>query len=160
MKINLGSGKDYREGFVNVDINPEIKCDYVLDLSAYVPYDWIGKVSLIVANDVLEHVPNLVKLMTNCLEMLEDGGEFHISVPYDLSYGAWQDPTHVRAFNEKSWIYYTDWHWYLGWKDRFDVISLQMTKSNIDFGDIPDEQLVRTPRAIDSMQVILKKRIL
>ena len=35
---------------------------------------------------------------------------------------AWQDPTHVRAMNENSWIYYCDWFWYLGWVEhRFAV---------------------------------------
>jgi len=43
--------------------------------------------------------------MTNCLKLLRVGGVFKILVPYDLSYGAWQDPTHIRAFNERSWLY-------------------------------------------------------
>lgn len=37
---------------------------------------------------------------------------------------AWQDPTHVRALNENSWTYYTDWFWYLGWYEhRFEIAS-------------------------------------
>ena len=47
---------------------------------------------------------------------------FDIEVPYEKAPSAWQDPTHVRAFNTKSWIYYTDWFWYLGWLEyRFKV---------------------------------------
>ncbi|MBV5336502.1 MAG: hypothetical protein J0653_00360, partial [Deltaproteobacteria bacterium] len=62
--------------------------------------------------------------MKNSLDLLSCGGEMWITVPYDLSYGAWQDPTHVRAFNERSWLYYSDWFWYLGWDDaRFDIID-------------------------------------
>ncbi len=63
-----------------------------------------GSFKKIIAYDVLEHVKDLRELMTNCLELLEMGGMFEILVPYDLSFGAWQDPTHVRAFNEKSWL--------------------------------------------------------
>ncbi|MDV6329136.1 methyltransferase domain-containing protein, partial [Idiomarina sp. Sol25] len=48
----------------------------------------------IICNDVIEHIPDLVSAMTNCLNLLKVGGKFNILVPYDLSYGAWQDPTH------------------------------------------------------------------
>jgi hypothetical protein len=47
-----------------------------------------------------------------------------IHVPYDLSFGAWQDPTHLRAFNERSWWYYCQRYWYLGWSDaHFDLMQ-------------------------------------
>lgn len=113
---------------------------------------------VILANDVLEHVPDLVKTMTNCKDLLKDGGEMRINVPYDLSYGAWQDPTHVRAFNEKSWLYYTDWHWYLGWEDRFHLKHLEFTLSKVvESLKLPQDEILRTPRAVDSMYVILQK---
>ena len=32
MKLNLGSGNDYREGWINIDINPKLKADYYCDL--------------------------------------------------------------------------------------------------------------------------------
>jgi SAM-dependent methyltransferase len=80
----------------------------------------------IIENDVLEHVPNLEMLMGNCLRLLNIGGKFIINVPYDLSYGAWQDPTHIRAFNQNSWLYYTSWFWYLGWFEyRFEISRFQ-----------------------------------
>jgi predicted SAM-dependent methyltransferase len=50
------------------------------------------------ANDVLEHLPDLRTAMTSCLELLREGGRLHVRVPYDLSHGAWQDPTHVRGY--------------------------------------------------------------
>lgn len=85
-----------------------------------------------------------------------------INVPYDLSYGAWQDPTHVRAFNERSWLYYTDWHWYLGWVEaRFAVESIEMVLSPLGRqlqASLPPEQLYRQPRAVDSMKVVLVKQ--
>jgi len=55
--------------------------------------------------------------MKSCLDLLKVGGIFEINVPYDLSLGAWQDQTHVRAFNENSWLYYTDWFWDMGWTE-------------------------------------------
>jgi SAM-dependent methyltransferase len=119
-----------------------------------------GMFTKIIANDVLEHIPNLVKAMTNCKDLLVEGGEFHIHVPYDLSLGAWQDPTHVRAFNENSWLYYTDWHWYLGWKDKFVVKELQLVKSKLaEEMNISDQMLTILPRMVDSMKVVLVKSV-
>jgi predicted SAM-dependent methyltransferase len=169
LTLNLGSGKDWREDCLNADIQASKNPDWVLDICT-IP--WGGKLDTrlgeleikprmfetILANDVLEHIPDLVTAMTNCKELLQVGGEMRIHVPYDLSYGAWQDPTHVRAFNEKSWLYYTDWHWYLGWKDRFEMTHMEMRLSEVGQAlKLPQEEILRTPRAVDSMYVILTK---
>jgi hypothetical protein len=96
--------------------------------------------------------------MTNCKELLRVGGQMRIHVPYDLSLGAWQDPTHVRAFNENSWKYYTEWHWYLGWPDRFELTTLEMRLSKVGEAlELPQDEIIRTPRAVDSMYVVLTK---
>jgi SAM-dependent methyltransferase len=167
--LNLGSGKDFREDCLNADIQAIKNPDWVLDITK-VPFGDIistrfGEIKVekemfdkIIANDVLEHIPDLVTAMTNCKDLLVEGGEFHIQVPYDLSLGAWQDPTHVRAFNENSWLYYTDWHWYLGWKDRFNLQSIEFVKSKLaQEMDIAQHMLTILPRMIDSMKVILVK---
>jgi SAM-dependent methyltransferase len=120
-----------------------------------------GMVTEIIANDVLEHIPDLVSAMTNCRDLLKRGGEMHIHVPYDLSLGAWQDPTHVRAFNENSFLYYTDWHWYLNWEEKFTCTQMGFELSDLGHElreeKIPLERIIRTPRAVDALQVILKK---
>jgi SAM-dependent methyltransferase len=170
--LNLGSGKDWKDDCLNADILPRVNPDWLVDISKVEFGQKIdtrfGQVVIsnmmferVVANDVLEHIPDLVSAMTNIKDLLCDGGEFHISVPYELSLGAWQDPTHVRAFNENSWLYYTEWHWYLGWQDRFNLSSMEFKLS--EFGqelmdkNIPDQEIMRTPRAVDSMKVILTK---
>lgn len=136
-RINLGSGKDYKSGWLNLDVLDRAHPDLLLDLAGELALPMValsptvgkvrlaaGSVSLINANNVLEHVPDLPALMSNCLALLATGGEFHIEVPYERAPTAWQDPTHVRAMNENSWLYYTDWFWYLGWfEHRFSVDS-------------------------------------
>jgi SAM-dependent methyltransferase len=169
--LNLGSGKDFRQDCLNADIQAIKNPDWVLDITK-VPWGETistrfgeikveqGMFDSITANDVLEHIPDLVKAMTNCKDLLVEGGEFHIHVPYDLSLGAWQDPTHVRAFNENSWLYYTDWHWYLGWKDKFVVKELQFVKSKLaEEMNISDQMLTILPRMVDSMKVVLVKSV-
>jgi len=177
-KLNMGSGKDWREDYFNTDFDPYWQPDIVLDFSRELPIGQpvetqrFGTVALennffdeITANDVLEHIPNLTLAMTSCLNLLRTGGVFRISVPYDLSWGAWQDPTHVRAFNERSWLYYTDWFWYMGWTEaRFDLVQFDLGLSAIGEAlarqQIKGEELVRTPRAVDQLRVTLRKRLL
>ena len=175
-RMNIGSGKDYRPGYLNVDINRSTNPDLIFDLTSvsefpvtvhsHVYGDVVfSEASLdeIVAIDVLEHIPDLERFMTHCLSLLKEGGRFEILVPYDLSHGAWQDPTHVRAFNEHSWLYYTEWFWYLGWFEyRFDCLSLEFVPSEagreLIKQNLPQPEVLRTPRAIDSMKVSLVKR--
>ena len=177
-KLNMGSGKDWREDYFNVDFDPYWEPDAVLDFNRPVPIgqplesprfgqvvlqnDWFDEIT---ANDCLEHISNLTMAMTSCLNLLRVGGLFRISVPYDLSWGAWQDPTHVRAFNERSWLYYTDWFWYMGWTEaRFDLVEFNLGLSPI--GEqlarelVRGEDLVRHPRAVDQLRVTLRKRLL
>lgn len=163
-KINLGSGKDYRERYCNVDIDPRWKPDAVLDIAdskiVYPPELNDGEFDEILANDVLEHLPDLVTAMTNCLGLLRVGGIMDIIVPYDLSLGAWSDPTHRHAFNERSWVYYTDWFWYMGWKThRFMLQSLEyiMTPEGLELYQQDPELAVRTPRMVEAMHVNLVK---
>ena len=134
-RINLGSGKDYQPGWLNLDVLDRTEPDLVLDLGQ--PCAWPleanspfagpvlleeSSVDTLYANNVLEHVPDLPRLMGNCLKLLKTGGQFIIEVPYEHAQTAWQDPTHLRALNEQSWIYYADWFWYLGWfEHRFHV---------------------------------------
>jgi SAM-dependent methyltransferase len=177
-KLNMGSGKDWREDHFNTDFDPYWEPDAVLDFSRDLPIGQpletqrFGTVALqnnyfdeIIANDVLEHIPNLTLAMTSCLNLLRVGGVFRIAVPYDLSWGAWQDPTHVRAFNERSWLYYTDWFWYMGWTEaRFDVAQFDLGLSPVGKAlaqqQIKGEDLVRHPRAVDQLRVVLRKRLL
>lgn len=176
--LHLGSGKDFRADCLNVDVNPAWGPDAVLDVAdpaligSVVETQRFGPVrltpdsfELAIANDVLEHIVDLSTAMTNVLRLLKPGGVFEALVPYDLSHGAWQDPTHVRAFNERSWTYYCDWHWYLGWTEaRFDVqdMKFQLSPYGQSLRDAGKsiEEIARTPRAIDAQRVRLRKRYL
>ena len=177
--LNIGSGKDWKPECLNLDISSEWDPDIIFDLNEELPESGVvlstqrfGDVKfvddifdLIVCNDVLEHLNQLATAMTTCLRILKPGGVFSINVPYDLSWGAWQDPTHVRAFNERSWLYYTDWSWYMDWDSwKFDLKSLTYMLSPIGqqmvAAGTEQDVVVRTPRAVDSMRVELVKRAL
>jgi hypothetical protein len=166
--INLGSGKDYKAGWLNVDILDRAEPDLLLDLGQ--AHSWplmrasrfggsvlIAPASIdrVYANNVLEHVPDLPMLMGNVLTLLKTGGTFEIEVPYEKALTAWQDPTHLRALNENSWVYYTEWFWYLGWfEHRFEIaeaiwldMSLQpCAKEQAAFMRVTLRKVETTPR--------------
>lgn len=174
----VGSGKMYDPRLLNIDSDDRWHPDIVADIADpdLFARDFIsrrfgavrmqqGWFDSLTATHVLEHVPNLVAAMTNCLSLLTDGGVFRITVPYDLSYGAWQDPTHVHAFNERSWLYYCEWYWYLGWDEsRFVLTEIFYKYSPLGAAlaaqGISQDEILRTPRAVDEMSVVLSKRSL
>ena len=176
--LNIGSGRFFFTDCLNVDVNEQWTPDLLLDLSekdlfvngaVTKPTERFGDVTLeegsidhIIAWHILEHIPDLIPMMTNLLYLLKEGGTLHIRVPYELSHGAWQDPTHVRAFNENSWLYYTDWFWYLNWKTHRFVVTdqryvlspygekLQLKKAKM-------EAMIRVPRAVSEIDITLQK---
>ena len=157
-RLHIGSGKDYKLGWFNVDILETAMPDAVLDLAAAQVWplkmhsNTVGPVELsvggldaIYANNVLEHVPDLPQLMTNCLDLLREGGVMLIEVPYEQAETAWQDPTHVRAMNKKSWIYYSDWFWYLGWFEwKFNVKNFTFLDEKLQECTEKSAQFMRT----------------
>lgn len=167
--LNIGCGTHRLDDALNIDINPKINPDAILDITK-VPFGekihtkTFGEIEIkeemfdeIRAFHVLEHIRDLVPTMWNCYKLLNWDGKMLIRVPYDLSYGAWQDPTHVRAFNQHSWKY-----WCMSWcKEQFGwEEGFQLRSDDIEFfmnKKMPIEVAVRTPRVIDEMKVTLYK---
>jgi SAM-dependent methyltransferase len=174
-RINVGSGKGWNLEWLNLDVDPLWMPDMLADLNHPLPTPDpvnVGRFGVRVvpqgyfdeihASHVLEHIPNLVVAMESFLRLLREGGILSIEVPYDLSFGAWQDPTHVRGMNERSWLYYTEWFWYLGWCEyRFMTEELQYLLSKygreLVASGKSDEEVTRIPRAVDAMRVRLRK---
>jgi SAM-dependent methyltransferase len=170
-RIHLGSGKDYRPGWLNLDVLARAEPDLTLDLAQ--PQRWPlhaesayagalelheGQVEHIVANNVLEHVADLPRLMTNCLALLKTGGRLEIEVPYEHAPTAWQDPTHLRAMNENSWLYYTDWFWYLGWfEHRF--ATEQSGYLDLQLRECPREQAAFMRLTLLKVETSLRERM-
>src|SRR5262245_24866501 len=114
-KLNLGSGlrpKPREEGWVNLDKFQLPGTDLVFDL------DTIGRPHLLThtilpfhneqfsyihAEDVLEHVSDIVAVVNELWRVLQPGGTLWIRGP-DARYPeqVWADPTHRRAFALRS----------------------------------------------------------
>ncbi len=81
-QLNIGSGKNFRDDFLNIDINDFWEPDIVFDLNNPLPANGkqefitkrFGKIEImknmfdkIIAYDVLEHITNLSVAMKSCL---------------------------------------------------------------------------------------------
>lgn len=139
MAMRLGAGNHYRLGWLNVDMHEHSRPDLVLNLAQTIELpletDTLGggKVRIeansldrICANNVPARVSSLTDLMTNLLALLKEDGELEIEVPHEQASSTWQDPTHLRAMNKNSWLYYTTGFWSLGWFDhRFECVDFK-----------------------------------
>jgi len=102
LKLNLGCGKDIRQGWENVDLTGPV----VVDLTAY-PWPWDdGSVEEISALHLVEHLPSLVAFMDECHRIMAPGGTLYLETPHPLCEWFWQDPTHVRGYTVNTFAYY------------------------------------------------------
>lgn len=106
MRLNLGSGSQRLDGYVNVDIAPLPEVDVVHDLDVLPwPFD-DHSIKGIVGQDVFEHVANPVGFMTESHRVLESGGQLVIKSPFWMHEDAYTDPTHRRFCTEHTWDYW------------------------------------------------------
>jgi predicted SAM-dependent methyltransferase len=119
--LNLGCGDDVMPEFINVDkkIFSESEkskgdCKW-LDLSKQ-NWPWKNEVDFIQAKDIIEHLPDKIDTMNKIWKALKPGGVVHIEVPTTDGQGAFQDPTHVSFWNERSFLYYESGNIY---RERF-----------------------------------------
>ena len=129
LKLNLGCGRKYLEGYINVDSALNLKKDLELDLeTSRFPYE-DNTVDEIRAYDLLEHIKNLRHLLNECWRVLKPLGIFDIAVPDVLSapHHAFSNPTHVRFFTADTFKYFYDYAelGYQGWK-RWKIIELKV----------------------------------
>jgi SAM-dependent methyltransferase len=106
LKLDIGCGRKTREGFVGMDVSPEVGAAFVHDWDV-LPWPFDGSsIDEINASHVLEHTKDLIAFMNECHRILKPGGTMHVECPHYTSIGAWQDPTHVRAITEMTFAYF------------------------------------------------------
>lgn len=113
MKLNVGCGDDYLEGYVNVDVDERVRAD-VHCLAWELPYD-DGIVDEILASHVIEHFvePDRDEALAEWWRVLKSGGLLTVRCPNMVVY-------------VEEWLLASDfetrWGWPLraifGWQDR------------------------------------------
>jgi len=145
MKLNMGCGEyDKRsgEGWVNVDVRPEVNPDVVWDLEK-TPYPWPDEsAEEILLKDVLEHLSWRVteSVLRECFRILKRGGRIYIQCPdmEDIARRVILDPDfhfgELRGWRAVSfWVYGRQDPWGGVHKAGFQIWSLRKLLTDIGF---------------------------
>jgi len=111
MKLNIGCGRDYREGWVNTDISHEVRADHYFDIRTQnFPFkDELAEVVYI--SGVLEQIGDndqLIHAMNECWRVLKPGGQMIVVVPNAKYAIAHRDPMDVRKFTWDTFRYFIE----------------------------------------------------
>jgi SAM-dependent methyltransferase len=110
VKLNLGCGRDIRDGWINVDAVDLPGVDVVanLDDCAVKPLPFAdNSVDEFLLSHLLEHISRPLPLMQELWRIAKPGAVITVRVPHGASDHAWTDPTHVRPYFGGSFGYFS-----------------------------------------------------
>lgn len=114
-KLNLGCGRDLKDGWINLDAVALPGVDVVADLArcATTPLPFEdGSIDEFLLSHLLEHIPEPLPLMQELWRVARPGAKMVIKVPHGGHDDAWTDPTHVRPYFARSFGYFSQpWYW-------------------------------------------------
>jgi len=141
--LDIGCGRKKLSGAVGLDLMPLPGVDVVADLNGRLPFE-DNAFDAVHADQVLEHVRDLVGLIYEVHRILRPGGIFVAHLPYFRSSWAHIDPTHVRSFTINTLDYFvrgTYCHENYRFRDEsFSRISVYLDK---DYPNSPLRRLMR-----------------
>jgi predicted SAM-dependent methyltransferase len=121
--LDLGCGAKKRPGAITVDISKKYLPDVIHDLNRF-PYPFKKSCAdLIYLDNVLEHLDDVVGVMSELYRICRPGGQVVIAAPYFRSIYGSIDPTHKHFFTVSS----------MGYFDQENKLSLQYQYSEADF---------------------------
>ena len=99
MKINIGSGYTKIDGFVNLDDDPNVNPDHLInldDVNICLPFE-DNTVDEVIAHQILEHIGDgFIPLMQEIYRVCSHGAMIDIICPHHLHENYFGDPTHKR----------------------------------------------------------------
>lgn len=108
-RLNIGCGRDYRQGWINTDISHEVKADHYFDIRRE-KFPFKDELfEEICISGVLEQIgPNeeLIHAMNECHRVLKPGGKMTVIVPNAKHAIAHRDPMDVRKFTMATFKYF------------------------------------------------------
>ena len=107
--LDIGCGANKQKGFVGMDKRKiEGVVDIVHDLEIF-PYPIPDEKCLtIVGSHIVEHVKPwlMLSFMDELWRIMRPEGQLALAMPYGVSFGYVQDPTHCNPCNEATWQYF------------------------------------------------------
>jgi len=99
IKLHIGCGKDYLDGYENIDWNPNVKADVHLDVvKAGLPFD-DNCVDEVYMRQFLEHIPRekYFEFIDEVYRVCKDGAIIKVHVPHFTGLGA-PHPCHYNYY--------------------------------------------------------------
>ena len=164
LRLNLGCGVKYIDGYVNVDKfgNPDLR----FDLETF-PYPWDdNSVAEIQMHHVLEHLgqqtATYLKIIQELYRICQPNAEIQITVPHHRSDRFFHDPTHVRPITSVGLSMFSKQN-NLKWQAQKKAFTLLALYLDVDFeltrvDYIPSEVwLARYPDSQCDTDLLLKE---
>lgn len=104
MRLHIGAGLDYRDGWVNIDIDESVKADYHCDM-ADMPFD-NDTFDEVYSHHALEHGRDLVQIVAEMVRVSKNGAEWTITVPYWTWSQNQGNPHHHIYFSEHTFNFF------------------------------------------------------
>lgn len=120
MKLNMGCGRDRREGFVNIDKERGFKPDGIVDIEEGMPFK-DNSFDYVMCLQILEHIEDIYFVMSEIRRISKPDATIHIEVPYYNAKVAYTHPDHKRFFTE-----YT-----FGHLEDFEVVSIKKQRGKL-----------------------------
>ena len=108
--LNLGCGRNYIPGAVNVDLRSDVRADVIHDLNQ-IPWPFADNCfELVLAFHLIEHMDDVVAVMREIHRVARRGAIVRIRVPHFSSPDAFTDPTHLHQFGYFSFHFFSGEH--------------------------------------------------
>ncbi len=125
MKLNLGCGNKSLVGYHNVDVIQRANVDQIVNLEQF-PYPFeSSSASVILLDNVLEHLEDPLKVISECGRILKKGGILKIIVPHYSNCLAYADITHKRFYSYFTFEWIVKNRWEFRDFPRFKMIQLK-----------------------------------
>lgn len=156
MKYNLGCGDDIRNGWVNVDIDPNSFADITYDLED-TPWPWKTRsAEWILMDNVFEHLapPTRTDVLNECHRILDRDGTLEMALPVPEVGSGW-DVTH---YNVPSWR----WPLHPSWSHMWKLVNIDTSK--VGPGRVLPDSLARQltrfhiARCVDEVRILVMPR--
>lgn len=129
--LDVGCGRDKIPGSTGIDIAVASEADIRHDLGVF-PYPVASSsYDAIFCRNVIEHVPDVVKLMEEIHRAGRPGADVFVTTPHFSSVYSYQDPTHVRHLSYESLDYFTTDTRH---SNFYSACRFEMVAREIDFG--------------------------
>jgi SAM-dependent methyltransferase len=104
--LHLGCGRNKKNGAIGIDIDPHSDADIVHDLNTF-PYPFSNNYfTVVIAEHILEHLDDIVKVMEEVHRISKDSAYIHITSPHFSSVDGFTDITHRHYFTSRSFDYF------------------------------------------------------